>query len=409
MKVNKGIHRLWRIAATVGPGLVVMLADTEAGSVITSAQSGAEWGYRLLLLQFFCIPLLFMIQELTIRLGLGTGKGYGELIRLRFGRGMAFVSLAILVISCFGELVTQMSGLAGVGQLFGVASWQTISVVVILIFTMVWTGSYHSVERSAMLLGLFGIAFLIVAWKSHPNTTQVLAQIQHMPFGNTRYLYLVAANLGTCIMPWTMFYQQSALVDKGLTLPHLKIARTETLIGALLCQGLQAAVLVAAAASLGRHGTSLESVPQIAEAFTAVLGQNVGRIVFAVGLCGSALVATIVVCLTVAWSTGEVIGVRNSLEQSPRDVPWFYAAFGIMLLAGGALVCSGINLVRLSIATGVINAVLLPAVLFYLYRLACTELPESLRLKGGYAKLIAVVFSITAMLGLYAGIVGTLG
>ncbi len=319
--------RIWRIAATIGPGLVVMLADTEAGSVITAAQSGAEWGYRLLLLQFAAIPLLFMVQELTVRLGLGTGKGYGELIRQRFGRGLTILSMTILISSCFGALLTQMSGLAGVGQLFGVAVWQTITLLVILIFAMTWTGSYRSVERIAIFLGLFGLAFLIVAWRAHPDTRQMLAHMQQMPFGDKRYLYLIAANLGTSIMPWSIFYQQSALIDKGLSLQHLKVARCETLFGAILCQTLQAAVLVAAAASLGQHGASLDNVPQIAEAFTFVLGDAFGRVLFAVALSGGALVATIVVCLTAAWAVGEVIGARHSLEQHPSEAPWFYAAF----------------------------------------------------------------------------------
>lgn len=401
--------RVWRIALTIGPGLVVMFADTEAGSVITAAQSGAEWGYRLLLLQFLVIPLLFMVQELTVRLGLGTGKGYGELIRQRFGPGLAFFSTTVLIISCFGALLTQMSGLAGVGQLFGVPIWQTITLIVILTFSMMWTGSYHSVERAAIFLGLFGLGFLLVAWKAHPDSGEMLAQVQQISLGNKRYLYLLAANLGTSIMPWMMFYQQSALLDKGLSLANLKVARYETLCGAILCQTLQAAVLVAAAASIGQHEVGLENVPQIADAFTAVLGNTFGRIVFAVGLSAGALVATIVVCLTAAWSVGEVIGVRHSLEQHPTEAPWFYAAFGAMLAAGGALVCSGVNLVRLSIATGVVNALLLPIVLAFLYRLACTELPESLRLKGNYAKLVGLIFIVTAGLGLYAGIAGTLG
>lgn len=386
-----------------------MFADTEAGSVITAAQSGAQWGYRLLLLQFLVIPLLFMAQELTVRLGLGTGKGFGELIRQRFGRGLAFLSMSTLIISCFGALLTQMSGLAGVGQLFGVPIWQTVALIVILTFTMMWTGSYHSVERIAMFLGLFGLAFLVVAWKANPDTGQMLAQIKQMPLSDKSYLYLLAANLGTSIMPWTMFYQQSALLDKGLSLAHLKVARYETLFGAILCQTLQAAVLVAAAASIGQHRVGLEHVPQIAEAFTAVLGDTFGRIVFAVGLSGGALVATIVVCLTAAWSVGEVIGVRHSLERHPTEAPWFYAAFGIMLAAAGALVCSGVNLVRLSIATGVVNALLLPIVLVFLYKLACTELPESLRLKGKYAQVVGLIFMLTAGFGLYAGIAGILG
>jgi Mn2+/Fe2+ NRAMP family transporter len=401
--------RLWHVAATIGPGLVVMLADTEAGSVITAAQSGAEWGYRLLLLQFLAIPLLFMVQELTVRLGLSTGKGCGELIRRRFGRGVALLSILSLIASCFGALLTQMSGLAGVGELFGVPHWQTITLTVAFIFAMTWTGSYHSVERIAMFLGLFGLTFLVVAWQANPDTGQMLRQMRQVPFGNTRYLYLVAANLGTSVMPWTMFYQQSALVDKGLSLRHLKVARYETFFGAVLCQTLQAAVLVAAAASLGQHGESLDNVPQIAQAFTSVLGDTFGRIVFSVGLSGGALVATIVVCLTAAWSVGEVIGVRHSLEQHPSDAPWFYAAFGAMLVAAGALVCSGVSLINLSLAASVVNALLLPIVLVLLYRLARVELPESLRLKGRYAALVALVFAFASALALYAGIAGILG
>lgn len=401
-------QRVVRIAMTVGPGLVVMFADADAGSLITAAQSGAEWGYRLLLLQMVLIPLLYMAQELSIRLALGTGKGYGELIRQRFGRGAAFLSLLTLMMSCFGALLTQMSGLAGAGQLLGVPIWQTIALVVVLIFTMMWTGSYRSVEKIAITFGLFGLAFLLVAWKAHPDLQQIGQQMQELPLHDHRFLYLIAANLGTSIMPWTLIYQQSALLDKGLGLSHLKIARTETVIGATLCQLVQAAVLVAAAASFGQRGVVLETVPQIADAFTAVLGQSVGHLVFVIGMTGSAMVATIVVCLTAAWSVGEVIGVRHSLEQHPREAPWFYVAFAVMLVAGGVLVCSGINLIHLSIATGVINALLLPVVLGFLYSLARTELPAALRLQGTYAIIVAVLFIVTAGVGLYAGIVGIL-
>lgn len=388
-----------------------MLADTDAGSVITAAQSGAQWGYKLLLLQFLIIPILFVAQELTVRLALCTGKGYGELILQRFGRGLAMLSMITLGISCFGALVTEMSGLAGAGQLFGVPVWQTISLICALIFVMVCTGSYHAVERWAIALGVFELAFLVVAWHAKPDVQQLTTQLQHMPLSDHNYLYLLAANLGTSIMPWTVFYQQSALIDKGLDLSHLKTARLDTLFGAILCQIITAAVLIAAAAAFGAKGggITLDSVPQIAEAFTSVLGESTGRTLFAVALAGGALVATIVVCLSTAWALGEVTGIHHSLEHHPREAPWFYAAFGVMLLAGGALVASGINLVKLSIATGVINAVLLPVVLGFLFWLARYELPEVHRLKGRYAFCVAVVFLATAGVGLYAGIAGALG
>ena len=403
--------RIRRIALALGPGMVVMLADSDTASVITAAQSGVQWGYRLVLFQLLIIPVLFMVQELTVRLGLGTGKGYGELILKRFGRRWALLSTVTLAISCLGALVTQLSGLAGVGQMFGVPVSATVGIAVVLIYAMVWTGSYHSVERVAIVFGLFEAAFFVVAWKAAPDSSDVAAQVLHMPLLDKNYLYLLAANLGTSIMPWTIFYQQSAIIDKGLGLEDLKLARLDTVLGAIFCQAVTLAVLVAAAATLGKSGTglNLENVPQIADAFALVLGGPVGRIVFAVGLSGGALVATVVVCLASAWAIGEVTGKHHSLEHHPTEAPWFYGAFGIILVAGGIAVTSGINPVQLSIGVGVLNALLLPIVLGFVYLLARTELPESLRLKGGYSVLIGVIFLVTSCLALYSSIFGALG
>lgn len=212
----------WRqLLVMFGPGLVVMLANTEVGSVITNSQSGARWGYRLLLLQFLIIPLLYMVQELAARLALGTGIGYGELIRQNFGRGLTFVSVAALAVSCFGSLVTQMVGLAGVGQMYGVPVWETIGLLIAAILLMVGLGAYRLVERMVIAFGLFELAFLVVAWKAHPAVGQLAAELREMPVGNRDYLYLLAANLGTSVMPWTIFYQQSALIDKGLGIGHM--------------------------------------------------------------------------------------------------------------------------------------------------------------------------------------------
>jgi Mn2+/Fe2+ NRAMP family transporter len=404
-------HRLRRAALTIGPGLIVMLADNDAGSVITAAQSGARWGYRLLLLQLAIFPLLFVVQELCVRLGLATGKGFGELVRLRFGRKLGSLSVLTLLLSCFGALVTQMSGIAGVGQLFGIPIWQTTSVVVALTLLMVWTGSYHTVERIAILFGLFGLAFVVVAWKAKPEPQHVLAQLSQFPVADAGFLYLVAANLGTSVMPWTVFYQQSALIDKGLSILDLRIARIDTLVGALVCQILTASVLVAAAATLGAHAGAgeLDNIPEIARAFTAALGSGYGRVVFAVGLTGGAMVALIVVCLSAAWAVGEAMGRRHSLEQHPGQALDFYAAFTVMLLGAGLIVCSGVSLVRLAIATGVANAVLLPLVLGCLYRLARTELPPELRLQGLYAGAVATTFVLTASIGFCAALVGSIG
>jgi Mn2+/Fe2+ NRAMP family transporter len=184
-------------------------------------------------------------------------------------------------------------------------------------------------------------------------------------------------------------------------------ARFETLVGVILCQTITSALLIAAAAKLGR-GHPLDSIAEIETAFTATLGTVTGHLIFVVGLSGSALVATIVVCLTLSWTIGEVLGVQHSLEHHPREAPWFYGALTLMLAAGGAVVASGVDLIRLSVAAGVLNALLLPVLLGFLYRLACTSLPEPLRLKGVYAAIVASAFFLTGAVAVYAAIAGSI-
>ena len=161
-------RRSWRrFLAVVGPGIVVMLADTDAGSIITAAQSGAQWGFQLLLLQFILVPILYIAQELTLRLGIVTRKGHAELIRDYFGRGCAWFSVAILLVTCIGALLSELSGLAGVGLLMGVPIPVTMSLIVIALIVMVYRGSYLSVERIAIAAGAFELVFLFVAWQAN--------------------------------------------------------------------------------------------------------------------------------------------------------------------------------------------------------------------------------------------------
>lgn len=396
----------WRnLAIAAGPGLVAMLADTDAGSVITVAQSGAQYGYRLLLPNLLLIPFMFIAQELALRLGLGTRQGAAELVLRHCGRLPAMLLLVALVVSCFGALVSELSGLAGAASVFGVPVVATMVCTVGGLILVVATGSYRSVERVALLLGAFELAFLVMAWRAAPGLSPIVRQATELPLHDRGYLYLLAANIGTGILPWALLYQQSASIDKGLAAQHVMGARIETLAGVLLCQTITCALLIAAAVTFA-DGVALDSVPQIEAAFTATLGFTAGRLVFVLGLSGGALVATIVVCLTLAWTMGEVLGVKHSLEHHPRQAPWFYGVLCVMLGAGGALVASGINLVSLSVAAGVANALLLPLVLGFLHYLARTALPEPLRLRGGYGVLVTAAFVMIAATGLWSAIVG---
>jgi len=403
--------RRWaRFVAVAGPGLVVMLADTDAGSVITAAQSGAAWGYRLLLLQAILVPILFIVQELTVRLGIVSGKGHGELIREYYGNAWAWISVGTLAIACIGALLSELSGLAAVGSLFGVPSWLTMSVVVGGLTMMAYTGSYLSVERIALAIGAFELVFLIVAWQAQPDGAAIAAGALRIAWRDPQYLYLVAANIGAVIMPWMVFYQQSAVVEKKLRLQDLRAARYDTAIGAVVTQVIMAAVLIATAATLGAKGAggTLDTVQDIAHAITPFLGERTGTILFALGMSGAALVATIVVTLTIARTLSEVLGTRHSLVYSAREAPWFYGIYTVSLATGGLIVASGVDLVKLSVGVQVMNALLLPIVLGFLYLLA-RRLPQPYRLSGAYAGIVAVVIALTAGFGVYAGLAGLVG
>ena len=392
--------------AVLGPGLVVMLADTDVGSVITAAQSGAQWGYRLLLWQLLLVPVLYVVQELTVRLGIFTGKGHGELIREHFGAGWAWLSVSGLAVASAGAIITEFSGVAGVGELFGVPRAASLALAAAFLLVVVWTGSYRRVERVAILLGLFELAFVWVALRAPLDGHQVARQLFAMPLHSGDYWYLVAANIGAVIMPWMVFYQQSAVADKKLTPGDYAYARWDTALGALLTQVIMAAVLMAAAATLAsaHSNAPLDSVGQIAGALTPMLGHALGHTLFGLGMLGAAMVAAIVVALAAAWGFGEVTGYKHSLEHHPLEAPWFYLIFSVGVIGGALVVALVPDLVALAVGVEVMNALMLPLVLGLLVALAMRALPPAHRLHGVYAVVVIAVVVLTSLLGVYGGL-----
>ena len=402
-----------RFLAVFGPGLVVMLADSDVGSVVTAGQTGAQWGYRLLPLQLMLIPFLYMVQELTVRLGVFTGRGHGELVRATFGPVWAWISAAGLAVATAGALLTEFSGVAGVGELFGVSRSITLPMAALALLAVVSTGSYRRVERAAIVIGLFELFFFGVAWAARPDFSVVAAQSISIPWRDPGYVFLMAANIGAVVVPWMIFYQQSAIADKRLRPEHFTAARWDTAVGAVVTQLVMAAVLVAAAATLAPAaagaGPSLATVGDLSRVLTPLLGDSTGRIVFGLGVLGAALVSAIVASLALAWGLGEVAGFRRSLEYHPSKAPWFYAVFAICVIGGAGAVWAAPDLVALNVDVQVMNALMLPLVVGLLILLATRALPPQRRLRGWYLWLVAGVSAVTCALGVWGGIAGVLG
>ncbi len=402
------LRRLVAYFAVLGPGQIVMMADTDVGSVITAAQSGARWGYALLPLQFLLIPVLFVVQELTVRLGIFTGKGHGELIRERYGAGWGWVSVGGLVASIVGAMVSEFSGIAGVGELLGVPRATSLSLAVGFLLMVVWAGSYRRVERIALGLGFFEMAFLWVALEAHPQAGSLAQALVGSPWRDAGFRYLVAANIGAVIMPWMIFFQQSAVVDKRLQSQHLCAARWDTALGSVVTQLVMAAILVTTAATIGsQHGArSLGTVGQIAQALIPYLGPETGRLVFGLGTLGAAFVAIIVTSLAAAWGIGEMTGYRHSLESRPGEAPWFYGVYAMAVVGSAVLVARAPNLIALNLGIEIMNALLLPLVLGFLVLLAARVLPEKHRLRGAHLWAVVATCAITTGVGLWCALSG---
>jgi NRAMP (natural resistance-associated macrophage protein)-like metal ion transporter len=390
--------------AVWGPGLLVMLADTDAGNVVTAAQAGAKWEYRLLPLVLLLIPILFMVQELTVRLGVHTGAGYGELIRERFGRGWASVAGIALLAATVGSLVTEFTAVAGIGELYGVSRWIALPLAAVGLLLVVTNGAYRRVERIAIFIGLFELAFFAVAWVAHPGLATMMSQAADLPFGDKAFMYLAAAIVGAAFNPWMVFYQQSAVAEKKLQLKDLSAARWDTFVGAILTQSLTGAVLIAAAATFaGDHGQGrISSVGEISKTLSPLLGVSAGRVVFSIGVLGASLVAAIVSSLALAWGIGELVGYRR--ESQPFVAKWSYSLYGIAILGAAAGVALTNDLVWLNILAQVFNVFLLPLIVGFLIALAVELLPGRLRPHGLYLRLIIVFSGIVSALGLFAGL-----
>ena len=411
------VRRTWQkhlltFLMVFGPGLIVMEADNDAGAVSTYMQAGGQYGMHLLWTLVVLLPICYFVQEMVARLGIATGKGHAELVKDCFGQKWATLSVALLLVSTTGALVTELAGLAGVGLMEGIPPRVTVPAAAVFLALVVMSGSYRRVERIGLALGLFELAFLFAALRAHPSVHAATASFFSLgPLGKGGYLPLVAANVGAVIMPWMIFYQQSAVVDKGLRRKDLKAGRVDTAVGAVVTQVVMIAVLVAAAATLGSHhlggkagghalttNGTLTSVQAISAALVPYLGTAAGKLAFGLGMAGAALVAAIVVSLAAAWAFAELTGARRSLNCRATQAPLFYGVYiaSLVLAAGLTLVCG--SPVRLSVGIEVGNALLLPVVLGFLLALARKALPAPYRLHKVQSTITLVV--VVAVLAL---------
>jgi Mn2+/Fe2+ NRAMP family transporter len=333
-----GLRVLWLL---VGPGVLVFLGENDAPSMLSYSATGARFGIG------FFIPFVVLtfvmglvVQEMTVRLGTVTHRGHAELIFDRFGKFWGYFSMGDLVLGNFLTLITEFIGIrAGLG-FFGVRPVVAVGVGLAVVMAAITTGRYWTWERITLGLAIFNGLFIPAAILARPDWFAVgHAMLTWMPLpkGNqSEILVLILATIGATVTPWMIFFQQSAVVDKGMQPRDINAGRFDTLLGALLAAVFAIAAILATA-PLFHHGIDASQfrAAQFAEALEPLIG-HVGAALFALGIFEAGIVAAIAISTSSAYAFGEVLHTGHSLNRPVRDAwPFYSTLFGSACVAAG--------------------------------------------------------------------------
>jgi Mn2+/Fe2+ NRAMP family transporter len=367
----------WRLLwLLVGPGILAMLGENDGPSMIAYASDGAQYG-----LGFFVpfIPLLFAMafvcQEMCMRVGAVTHRGYGELVLQRFGRLWGWFGAGDLTLTNLVTLVAEFVSIRVGLAYFHLGSPIAVALGLTLVVFTLSGGRYWRWERIVLGMALFNGLFLLAAILVKPHVGDVVSSFDFTPFPGGSFntlLLLLASTIGATVTPWMIFFQQSASADKGMTPDDVAHGRYDTALGAVLAAIFGGGALIAGAALLTHNGAGIQGFAGAGfpQALEHVSGPAAGT-VFALGLIEAGAVAILTISASTAYAAGECVGVSHSFNSSPRDASIFYAAnIGVALLAAVVILIPGAPLLSIALNANVLATVLLPVSLVFMVMLA---------------------------------------
>jgi NRAMP (natural resistance-associated macrophage protein)-like metal ion transporter len=373
-------HRLTTLLAIVGPGLIVMVGDNDAGAFATYGQAGQNYGTTLLWTLALLIPVLYVAQEMVLRLGAVTGVGHARLIFERFGRFWGAFSVIDLFMLNALTIITEFIGISLALDYLGLNKVGGIVISAALIMIAGSTGNFRRFERFAMGLVFASLLLVPIYLMVHPPLGQVVRDflVPQMPAGSklSDVMLLIIGIVGTTVAPWQLFFQQSYVIDKRITPRFIRYERLDLWIGiALVIIGAAAIMAFTAATFAGQaeFGNFTD-----AGGIAAGLGKYVGRtagVMFAIALIDAALIGASAVSLSTAYAIGDVFSARHSLHRGVMDAKSFYGVYFLLLAVSAAIVLiPGSPLGLLTLAVQVLAGVLLPSATVFLL-LLCNDKP----------------------------------
>ena len=378
----QGAGRGWRarslaLLAIIGPGLIVMVGDNDAGGVSTYSQAGQDYGTSLLWVLLLLVPVLIVNQEMVVRLGAVTGVGHARLINERFGRFWGWFSVGDLFLLNFLTIVTELIGVSLSLGYFGVSAYIAVPLAAVALVAITVTGSFRVWERSMFVFVFANLLVVPLFFMAHPNISQVT---QHLVVpgiqggANSTAILLIIGMVGTTVAPWQLFFQQSNVIDKRITPRWINYERLDTWIGAVVVVlGAAALISVSAFAFQGTpYSGHFTDAGGTATGLDHVLGPTAGAL-FAVVLLNASLIGAGALTLSTSYAFGDVFGIRSSLHRSVAEAKVFYALFAGMIVGAAAIVLiPGAPLGVITLAVQALAGVLLPSASVFLL-LLCND------------------------------------
>jgi NRAMP (natural resistance-associated macrophage protein)-like metal ion transporter len=356
--------------AVMGPGLITGIVDQDPTGIAGYSLAGAEFGYSMLWALILSAIALAVVLEMVGRMGAVTGKGLADLIRERFGVRITLLAMAVLLSVNGATTVAEFAGVAGASEIFGVSRYIAVPIAAAGIFAIVAWGSYRKVELVLLFGSLVFVAYIITGFIAGPDWPEVArgTTVPHFEM-EVHYISILIGLVGTTITPWEMFYNQAAVVDKGVGERQAKLASYDSYSGAVVAMIIAFFIILTTAATLWANGQPADSVEDVAQALEPIAGSFAAEL-FAIGLLNAALMAMAVLPLSTAYAVCEAFGWERSVNRGVRQAPVFFGLFGALLVFGAAAVLlPGVPLFFLLVLPNVLGGMLLPVILVMALRL----------------------------------------
>ncbi len=369
------LSRLELFFMLIGPGILVMIADNDAGGVITYAQTGSIFGIGFFIpFMVLMLPVAYFVQEMTVRLGAITHRGHAELIWKRYGKFWGSFSLGDLVIANFLTFITEFIGITIGMSIFGVPRIVSVIAFVLAIIAIQLFLRYYTWERISLFIAALNLVFVpLLFFLPHPSLGQILGSFATWKISggvSSLFIYVLLANLGTTIAPWMLFFQQSSVVDKGLTKDEIKFGQRDTLIGSTVMVIVAIAIIILTGTTVfGLDAGGTLGIDGILQVFAARVGTFPMEL-FALGLIEAGFIAAIAISASTSWAMSEAFGWKKSINLPAREGTRFYIPSFIALAAAASItLIPNAPLGYLNLTVQVIATIFMPAAMLFLLML----------------------------------------